>query len=263
MQIRHMEPSPKNDQMQELVAQFMSPPTLDGIERALFIQPHPDDNQIAVGGIMASLVKDGVEVYELTVCDDRYADPQYIGKENEVTTLRQQEALAAQKTLGVRNAGFLGFADKTHATIDEIADAILPVIRRIRPQAVFTVDPALGNECHSDHLKVGWAVKKSIMDAPFGFYPSFVDGKPREDIWQVSILGLYFTDHPNTTIDISEVYTQKQEAIACHQSQLSPDLLMMLNLQDQFVSQRCGCPAAEQVKLLASHHLHCFPFPVE
>ncbi len=262
MQIHHGSDD-RDDKMQELVSRLMSPPTLEGIERALFIQPHPDDNQIGAGGIMAALAADGVEVYELTVCDDRFADPQYIGKENETLTIRQQEALAAQKALGAKNAGFLGFADKTHASIDEIADAIVPIIRKIRPQAVFTVDPSLENECHSDHIKVGQAVKKSVMDAPYGFYPSFIDGKPHKDVWQVSILGLYFTDKPNTTIDISEEYQKKQESILRHRSQMSEELLMMLKLQDQVISQRCGCPAAEMVKLLAAHQLHCFAFPVE
>ncbi len=262
MQIHHGDIG-DNGQLQEVVARLLAPPTLEGIERALFIQPHPDDNQIGAGGIMAALAADGVEVYELTVCDDRFADPQYIGKENSVRTIRQRETLAAQKTLGARDAGFLGFADKTLATVDEIADAIVPVIRRIRPQVVFTVDPALENECHSDHLKVGQAVKKSIMDAPFGFYPSFIDGHLHEDVWQVSILGLYFTDRPNTTIDISEVYAKKQEAILCHRSQMSEELLMLLKVQDQVIAQRCGCPAAERVKLLSAHQLHCFPFPVE
>ena len=87
-----------------------APPDLSKAKRVLFVQPHPDDNQIGAGGTMAWLKSLGVEVYELTVTDDRYAEPQYIGKENNVQTIRQKEALAAQKFLGVKNAGFLGQA---------------------------------------------------------------------------------------------------------------------------------------------------------
>ncbi len=253
---------PADSQVLRIAAQLTAVPKLEGIGRALFIQPHPDDDQIGAGGIMAALVADGTQVYELTVCDDRYANPAYIGTENDCLTERQSEALAAQQVLGVQNAGFLGFADKTHATIDEISDAILPVIRAIRPHAVFTVDPALENESHSDHIKVGQAVKKCIMDAPYGFYPSFVDGGLRSDVWQVSILGLYFTDKPNTTIDIGPFHDLKMEAIKCHRSQMSEALLTMLHIQDVLLAQRSGFAAAETVKLLATHQLHCFTFPV-
>ena len=65
-----------------------SPPDLSKAKRVLFVQPHPDDNEIGAGGTMAWLVSLGVEVWELTVLDDRYANPDYIGRENEVETIR-------------------------------------------------------------------------------------------------------------------------------------------------------------------------------
>ena len=57
-----------------------SPPDLSKAQRVLFVQPHPDDNQIGAGGTMAWLKSLGVEVYELTVTDDRYAEPQSVGE---------------------------------------------------------------------------------------------------------------------------------------------------------------------------------------
>ena len=67
-----------------------APPDLSKANRVLFVQPHPDDNQIGAGGTIAWLVSLGVEVWELTVLDDRYANPDYIGRENEVETVRQK-----------------------------------------------------------------------------------------------------------------------------------------------------------------------------
>jgi hypothetical protein len=75
---------PADSQVLRIAAQLTAVPKLEGIGRALFIQPHPDDNQIGAGGIMAALVADGTQVYELTVCDDRYANPAYIGTENDL-----------------------------------------------------------------------------------------------------------------------------------------------------------------------------------
>ncbi|HOO26063.1 MAG TPA: PIG-L family deacetylase, partial [Clostridiales bacterium] len=89
-----------------LLDKLLAPPKIENIKRVLFIQPHPDDNQIAAGGTIAAMVSRGVEVFELTVLDDRYLDLTYKG---EGLTVRQKEALAAQELLGMKNAGFLDF----------------------------------------------------------------------------------------------------------------------------------------------------------
>ena len=73
-----------------------TPPSLLSVKKALFIQPHPDDNQIGAGGTIARLVASGAEVYELTVLDDRITDRTYNGTG---LTVRQKEALEAQKIL--------------------------------------------------------------------------------------------------------------------------------------------------------------------
>lgn len=245
------------------VGAICSPPDLSKAKRVLFVQPHPDDNQIGAGGTMAWLVSLGVEVWELTVTDDRYAVPEYIGKENEVETVRQKEAKAAQKYLGVRNAGFLGFADKTRASADEISQAILPVIRKIKPDFVLTVDPNLATETHSDHIKVGNAVKFACQDAMCNFYPEFKDGAFRDDTWKVSGIGFYYTDKPNTLIDISDFEEKKMESIYLHVSQHDPVLNLAIRMQQQAFAKGTSFKAAEPLRLLSSLHMHCFNLPVE
>jgi LmbE family N-acetylglucosaminyl deacetylase len=106
-----------------------APPDITKAKRVLFVQPHPDDNQIGAGGTIAYLRSLGVECYELTVTDDRFAEPEYIGKENDIQTVRQKEVLAAQLKLGMKNAGFLGFADKNDnsdvfAKLDDVLEKI-------------------------------------------------------------------------------------------------------------------------------------------
>lgn len=239
-----------------------SPPDITKMKRVLFVQPHPDDNQIGAGGTMAYLKSLGIEVYELTVTDDRYADVRYIGKENEVQTVRQKEALAAQQMLGVKNAGFLGFADKNDATEREISLKIVEVIRKIQPDFILTADPNLASECHSDHIKVGNAVKYAAMDAPFGFYPSFKDGKEREDVWSVKGIGFYYTDKPNTIIDITDFEQLKMKSIKCHVSQAEPTLLAAVMLQNKIFAEGTEFKAAEPLRLLSSLQMHCFNLPI-
>ncbi len=239
-----------------------SPPDLSKAKRVLFVQPHPDDNQIGAGGTIAWLRSLGVEVYELTVTDDRYAVPEYIGKENDIQTLRQSEALAAQKCLGMKNAGFLGFADKNDNSVREISLKIVEVIRKVKPDYVLTVDPQLETECHSDHIKVGEAVKFAAMDALCDFYPEFDDGKLRTDAWRVKGVGFYYTDKPNTLVDITEFEELKMKSIKCHKSQAEPTLLAAIMLQNKMFAEGTEFEAAEPLRLLTSLQMHCFNLPV-
>ena len=239
-----------------------SPPDLSKAKRVLFVQPHPDDNQIGAGGTIAWLRSLGVEVYELTVTDDRYAVPEYIGKENEIQTLRQKEALEAQKCLGIKNAGFLGFADKNDNSVREISLKIVEVIRKVQPDYVLTVDPQLETECHSDHIKVGEAVKFAAMDALCDFYPEFDNGQLRKDAWRVKGVGFYYTDKPNTLVDITEFEELKMKSIKCHVSQAEPALLAAIMLQNKMFAEGTEFKAAEPLRLLTNLQMHCFNLPV-
>ncbi len=240
-----------------------SPPDIKKAKRVLCVQPHPDDNQIGMGGTIAYMKSLGIEVYELTVTDDRYAVPEYIGGENEVQTLRQKEALSAQQYLGIKNAGFLGFADKNDATEREISLKILEVIREIKPDLVFTADPNLPNECHSDHIKVGNAVKYACMDSECNFYPDFIDGKLRDDAWKVGGIGFYYTGDPNTLVDISDFEEKKMNSIKCHVSQADPVLLAAVMLQQKMFAEGSPFKAAEPFRLISGMQMHCFNLPIK
>ena len=242
-----------------LVEKMCEPPKMKSIKRALFIQPHPDDNQIAAGGTIAWLIDQGVEVFELTVLDDRFIDLSYAG---EGLTVRQKEALAAQKCLGMKNAGFLGFGDRTEASAREISKAIVKVIREVKPDAVFTADPNLENECHEDHIKVANAVKYAVLDATFPFCPEYIDNKPRGDVWTVDTLGFYYTDKPNTIVDITDYEQKKLESMRCHLSQPIAALEPVIILLAQQVAKDTEYKAAEVFRMISKFHIHCFNLPV-
>lgn len=240
-----------------------APPSLRTAKKVLFVQPHPDDNQIAAGGTIAWLISRGVECYELTVTDDRYAVPEYVGKENEIETLRQKEAKSAEAFLGMKNAGFLGYADKTTASVHDISRDICKVIREIKPDFVITADPSLINECHSDHIKVGEAVKYACMDASCKFYPELDNGQLRTDAYSVPNIGFYYTDKPNYKVDISDFEETKMKSIACHVSQADPTLMSVIRFQQQYFAKGTRAKAVEGFRLMRSIHMHCFNLPVE
>lgn len=243
---------------EELLRRYLTPPTLTGIRRALFIQPHPDDNEIGAGGLMAKLAAQGAEVWELTVTDDR-AD---CSERVDGASPRQREALAAMASLGARSAGFLGFADKTDASPEELSAAIVPVLRSLRPDAVFSVDPTLANECHRDHIKVGWAARYAVMDAVCDFYPRLPGGGRHADVWQTALLGQYFTAEPNVIADIGDFWEAKLRAVECHASQTSPELTAALDVQSRWFGARAGFARGEALRLFSFPQLHCFNLPV-
>lgn len=229
------------------MSKLLNPPIITGIKSALFIQPHPDDNEIGAGGTMARLISDGCRVYGLTVTDGRLGGENVALSPDGVADLRKKEALAAMASLGVINAGFLGFEDQTHSDYEEIAASIREIIDFIKPEAVFTVDPFLRNEWHRDHLKVGQAVNLAVQLA----------------CHKVPILGYYYTDRPNTYFNITEFYPLKMRAIGCHESQLTQEFLAFL--EDYFAQISKDTPFAqtEKLNILSSVHTHCWTLKLD
>ena len=247
--------------MPELLTQTLAAvPKLEDIKRALFIEPHPDDNEIGAGGTIAWLCAHNADVYALTITDDRLDCDRAQSRNN--LSLRQRESLAAAECLGMKHAGFLGFSDKTDASAEEIAAKIVPIIRAIQPDAVFSVDPTLPNECHRDHIKVGWAVRYAVMDAICDFYPRLPDNTRHPDTWQISVLGQYFTAEPNTLPDIGPFWKSKLDAMNCHGSQMNPSLLLALDAQSRWFGEKAGTERSEALKLYSFLQLHCFNLPV-
>lgn len=243
------------------INELITPPSLLDAKKVLFVSPHPDDAQLGAGGTIARLISLGAEVYELTVTDDRYSIPELMGRENDGITPRQQETLDAQKCLGMKNAGFLGFHDKTPADISEISRAICAVIRELRPDFVITVDPDNSYESHSDHIKVGTAVKFACMDSECRFYPEFVNGKLRDDAYTVPNLGYYHTDKPNTFVNITDFEDIKLRSIACHASMNEPDLMASLRYAQEYYEKETGFKEVEAFRLQRYIQFHCFSLP--
>lgn len=240
-------------------ADLARPPELTGIRRALFVQPHPDDNQIGAGGTIACLIERGVKVFELTVLDDRFTDTAYQGSG---LTVRQREALAASAQLGTEHVGFVGFGDRTEAAEREIVNAIVPYIRLVRPDAVFTPDPTLENENHEDHVKIPRAVFYAVRDSAIGFLPGDGGKQQAPDRWRTGIIAFYFTSRPNTVVDITAYRRQKLDAMNCHASQMSDDLRRLVGLLDEEAARGTPYQAAEAFRVISYHQTHGFPFPV-
>lgn len=127
-------------------------PSLDKIKRALFIQPHPDDNEIGAGATVAKLTSGGAEVHYLTVTDGGSGCNDISLSTREVIETRKREQEEAGRLLGVNNFHWLDFLDGHLYDNEELREKLVRVIREVSPDIIFTVDPWLYYETHLDHI---------------------------------------------------------------------------------------------------------------
>ena len=147
----------------------------------------------------------------------------------------------ACEVLGVQDVEFLRYSDG-HLTNSEAArKAVVRLIRKYRPRVVFTHDPTTHvfapdpdekpDETaylnHPDHRATGNIVLDAIFPAvgnPRSYRELLAEGFPP---YQVHELYLFFSDHENTYIDISETIEAKAKGLQCHVSQFGQEANML------------------------------------
>jgi LmbE family N-acetylglucosaminyl deacetylase len=93
-----------------------------------------------------------------------------------------------------------------------------------RPDAVFTVDPGSKHERwhKTDHRMAAFITQDAFIAAEWHlYYPNHLlveNLKP----YHVPLAYYYYTEDPNVTIDITEVFEYKVKASAAHVSQFPP-----------------------------------------
>lgn len=243
--------------MNDLIQTIINP-KLENIKSALFIQPHPDDNEIGAGGTMTKLVKMGIPVYGLTVTEGRGGSDIYAPKE--LAKIRMVEADNAMKVTGAKNLGCLGYHDNNPIVHEKLVKDLVKIIREVKPDAIFTVDDQLENEMHPVHLAVGKAVREAFFRSGQAYYP-FEDERVHEDKFACRYIGFYFTEKENMIVDITEEYPQKRQAILCHESQVSEELMKTYDGLFTLLSSDHPGRMVERLRLLHSMQTHCFTIP--
>lgn len=229
-------------------------PNLFTMKRALFIQPHPDDNDISAGGTIAKLVDRGIEVHYLTVTDGSSGNYDSHLSNQDVINLRQREQQEAGSILGVKNFHWLNFQDGHLFDSEDLRKEIVGVIRTVKPDIIFTVDPFLKYETHIDHIVTGRVASFAarISGNP-RFYPEQLQGDLT--VHRVKAIGYYTTNHPNTYINIDDYWQLKLKALQAHKSQFSGDYLA-------FVTNYFTAKATQTAKLAEEECIYAESFKI-
>ena len=238
------------------IGALLAPPDILQCKRVLCIQPHPDDNEIGMGGIIAKLAQNGCQIHYLTVTNGDMGNKDPQATPEQTAAVRRAETVAAGRHLGAETFHFLDHGDGTLQDVLGLSVEIASVIRKVQPQAIFAPDPWLHYECHLDHEITGRAAANAFLMAGRNHFPD--NTAP----WSPEAIGFYFTSKPNTVIDISDTFEKKFEAIALHDSQMDPQTLMVYRVWFSMLGQELAAgkdfPLGEGLKVLGPLHAHCF-----
>lgn len=179
----------------------------------LVVAPHPDDEVLGCGGVIARHTAQGDNVYVIIVGK---GIPELFPPE--MFELARSELEAAHVILGVRNTIFLNFPAPQFELVGghKLADAIRRVIHDLQPQLIYL--PHRG-DIHTDHRAVYNAVlvaARPLMNCPVRKLLCYETLSETE--WAPPFGDDAFI--PTVFVDISDYLDHKLRAMACYRSQL-------------------------------------------
>lgn len=177
-------------------------------ERLLVFAPHPDDEVIACGGLLAQHLRDGRSVRIVIVTDGAQASGA-AGDPAAYRDLRERESRRGVESLGGKaDVHFLRIPDRT--LDDGVAAALREHLAAFTPDLV-CVPSAV--EIHPDHLALASAFCHLVQRDE----SLFADlASTRVAFYEVSQ-----PLRPNVLVDITDVAETKYAAIAAHESQVA------------------------------------------
>ncbi len=196
-------------------------------QQILVILAHPDDPEFFCGATLARWAREGHEVtYLLLTCGDKGFNP---ATQPDMTPevlcgIRHTEQANAAKVIGAKPPLFLDLPDGHLIPDLNLRREIVREIRRHKPDILVTCDPqnlfATYGINHPDHRACGQVVLDAVFPAAgnVAYFPDllaqgFQPHTPKE-VW------CSLTNQPDTTVDVTDTWDIKLNAILEHKSQM-------------------------------------------
>jgi N-acetylglucosamine malate deacetylase 1 len=216
----------------------------------LVVGPHPDDQELGMGGSIAKLASQGHHILLLDMTD---GEPTPHGS----PSVRAAEAAKAVAILNSAAGGDSGRGSVKRRTLDlpnrmlmhsiEARHTVAGVIREHRASIVFT---PYFEDAHPDHI----ATTRIVEDARFDAKLTKIDlpGQPIYPKW----LFYYYCTHlrhvanPSFLLDITGFESQKRDAIVAYHSQFvvperNRKVVEWIDAANVYFGSRIGTAAAE------------------
>jgi LmbE family N-acetylglucosaminyl deacetylase len=226
---------------------------------AMSIQAHPDDQEFTVAGTLAKWAGHGCQVISVIVTsgDAGSNDPsKAAGYKPILAHLREDEQIAANLVLGIRETAFLHYPDGELEPTLGLRKDLTRLIRQYKPDLVVTGDPTrvfYGPDYinHPDHRAAAEA-------AVYAAFPSAGTRLIFTDLLDegcephnVKKLYLHGAEKPDVWVDISATLDLKITALKKHLSQLGDwDPTGMLREWAADTGKEQGLQAAEAFKVM-------------
>jgi bacillithiol biosynthesis deacetylase BshB1 len=208
---------------------------------------HPDDVEIAVGGLLARLVQQG---YRVGIVDLTDGEPT---PESPGPHVRLQEARVAAQTLGVHIRETLDLPNRRLFDAFEARVTLAKVFRRHKPRLVLGI-AAKTPLASPDHWQAVQIIDAAVFysrlskwDAEFDHLPPHVI--PRQMWYPLGFGSLAVLDSPGAfVVDISETLETKLAAIRAYVTQFPPHkqrVFQLVESQARLLGVSAGCAAGE------------------
>jgi LmbE family N-acetylglucosaminyl deacetylase len=194
---------------------------LSGVSTAVVVAPHPDDETLGAGGLIAALCAAGVDTSVVICTDGSAAELRPPIEPDRLATLRAAEVRAAVDVLsdGRIEPQLLGLPDgRSSEPGVDLVGHLSPLLR----EADLVVGPWSGDG-HSDHMACGVAVQAACP--------------PGAVLLEYPVWAWHWDDPMDTAlcnlvrVPVSHgARRRKQDAVRCHRSQLDGDRPMLTDL---------------------------------
>ena len=198
----------------------------------LVFTPHPDDDLFGAGGTIGLLNRNGNKVYvALYTNDDKGSyDPEMTSQR--LARIRKAEEEAAEGLLGTpkENLIWLGYDDGMleYAPQPKLVEEATAIIRRLRPDALLSIDPGEWYERwhKTDHRMAAFNTIDAVRAAEFWLY--FPNQRLQQHLEPYRVPLMYFfypaQQEANYYVNIDSVADLKLEAATKHVSQFEPSI---------------------------------------
>lgn len=192
---------------------------LVGLGPILIASPHPDDETLGCGGLIARCAELGCSVTVLAMTNGEASHPGDTGWRVRLGETRMQEQRNALKTLGLSDPDIIsmglpdgGLDHVGHEQFEGLQDLILGAMQNRGVRTLFV--PAV-DDCHADHRWTARFLAKMALRHPVGHFFSYQVWPPQQRLAGVS------ANERDYAHDISDLVGLKRDAINQHRSQLT------------------------------------------